>query len=131
MIGDTDSGFGPDTAETRDAAPVAGPILRKRFGITSETAELGRDKTRAAFDRVSAELQPSGYLVGDRFTVADLTAASLLMPIVRPPEAEYLPEGEYPEGAERWRDSVSSHPAFGWVKNIYRRHRGASAEIAG
>jgi glutathione S-transferase len=112
-------------------APAAAPILRKRFGITSETAELGRQKTRAALDRVSAELQPSGYLVGDRFTVADLTAAALLMPIVRPREAEYLPDGEYPEGVERWRESVSSHPAFAWVEGIYRRHRGASAEIPG
>ena len=33
------------------------------------------------------ELGPSGYLVGDRFTVADLTAASLLYPVVRRPSS--------------------------------------------
>ena len=113
----------------KTAAPAAAPVLRMRYGITPETAELGRRKTLAAFDRVSSELQPSGYLVGDRFTVADLTAASLLMPIVWPPEAEYLPAGPFPEAIVRWHESVSSHPAFEWARDIYRRHRGASAEI--
>jgi glutathione S-transferase len=113
----------------RATATAAAPVLRLRFGIKPDTAALGREKTEAALDRVTAELQPSGYLVGDRFTVADLTAAALLMPIVRPAEAEYLPSGPYPEAVEEWRDSVSLHQAFGWVEDIYRRHRGASAEI--
>jgi glutathione S-transferase len=115
----------------KSTAAAAAPVLRMRFGIKPETAELGRAKTIAALDRVEAELHPSGYLVGDRFTVADLTAASLLMPIVRPAESEYLASEMYPEPIERWRDSVSSHPGFGWVQEMFRRHRGASAEIAG
>jgi glutathione S-transferase len=114
----------------RTTAPAAAPILRMRFGIKTDTAELGRKKTLAALDRVNAELQPSGYLVGDRFSVADLTAASLLMPIVWPDEAEYLPSGPFPDAVHAWRDSVSSHPAFEWVGDMYRRHRGASAEVA-
>jgi glutathione S-transferase len=115
----------------RASAPVAGPVLRMRYGINPETAALGRDKTRAALDRVAAELGQGGYLVGDGFTVADLTAAALLMPIVRPPEAEYLPAGPYPEAIDEWRESLSSHPGFQWVEQMYRRHRGASAEIRG
>jgi glutathione S-transferase len=114
----------------RTTAPAAGPIIRLRYGIKPDTAELGRRKTQAALDRVSAELQPSGYLVGDRFSVADLTAAALLMPIVWPEEAEYLPRGPFPEGVHRWRESVSEHPAFGWVRDMYSRHRGSSAEVA-
>jgi glutathione S-transferase len=114
----------------RTTAPAAGPILRKRYGIKPDTAELGRQKTQAALDRVSAELQPSGYLVGDRFTIADLTAAALLMPIVWPEEAEYLPRGPFPPAVYRWRDSVSDHPAFAWAGDIYRKHRGSSAEVA-
>jgi glutathione S-transferase len=115
----------------RTTAPAAGPILRMRYGINPATAELGRQKTLGALDRVSAELQPSGYLVGDHFSVADLTAASLLMPIVWPKEAEYLPSGPFPEAVHAWRDSVSSHPAFEWVQLMFGRHRGASAEVAG
>jgi glutathione S-transferase len=114
----------------KTTAPAAAPILRLRYGIKPETAETGREKTRAALDRISDELQPSGYLVGDSFSVADLTAAALLMPIVWPPEAEYLPRGPFPEGVHRWRDSVSGHPAFAWVQDMYARHRGSSAEVA-
>ncbi len=113
----------------RTTAPAAAPILRLRYGIKPDTAARGREKTLAALDRVSEELQPSGYLVGDRFSVADLTAASLLMPIVWPDEAQYLPAGPFPDAVHRWRDSVSEHPAFGWVQDLYHRHRGTSAEI--
>jgi len=115
----------------RAAAPAAAPVLRLRYGIKPDTAEIGRAKTTAALDRVSSELGPSGYLVGDGFTVADLTAAALLMPLVRPPEAEYLPAGPWPAAVDEWRESESSHPAFQWVEEMYRRHRGASAEVAG
>jgi len=114
----------------RTTATAAAPILRLRYGINPDTAELGRQKTRAALDRVSAEVQPSGYLVGERFSVADLTAAALLMPIVWPEEAEYLPRGPWPEPVHRWRDSVSDHPGFDWVSDMYSRHRGSSAEVA-
>ena len=54
---------------------------------------------RAALDRLEAELQPSGYLVGERFSVADLTAAALLAPVVLPPEFPYRPPGPLPAPA--------------------------------
>jgi hypothetical protein len=56
-------------------------------------------------------------------------AAALLMPIVWPEEAEYLPRGPFPETVHRWRDSVSEHAAFAWVRDMYSRHRGTSAEV--
>jgi glutathione S-transferase len=123
------AGAGPQRVY-RATAPVAGPLLRLRYGIKPDTAARGREKTRAAFDRISAELGPSGYLVGDRFTIADLTAAALTMPIVQPPGLEYLPKGPFPDAIVRWREELSSHPAFEWATGIYRRHRGSSAEIA-
>ena len=51
-----------------------------------ERADDARTKIVAALDRIEAELGGRAYLVGDSFTVADLTAASLLYPLVRPPE---------------------------------------------
>ena len=50
----------------------------KRFGIDDESVAAAHAKLRAAGERFRAELQPSGYLVGDRFTVADLTLASIV-----------------------------------------------------
>ena len=82
------------------------------------------------YPRDEAELRPSGYLVGDRFSVADLTAAALLAPVVFPPEFPYRPPGPLPAPVARWRDSLASRPAGRWAAEMYRRHRGTSAEIA-
>jgi glutathione S-transferase len=115
----------------KGTAAVAGPITRMRYGINSETAAKGWEKTIAAIERLESEIRPSGYLVGDGFTVADLTAASLLFPLVRPPEAgEAVPRGEMPEPLVQFGAEQEGRPAFEWVQEMYRRHRGTSAAIA-
>jgi glutathione S-transferase len=114
----------------KGSAALAGPMVRKRYGINDETAARGREKTVAALDRLEAEIGPSGYLVGDAFTVADLTAAALFFPLVRPPEVELLTPVSFPEPLERFRAEHESRPGFEWVREMYRRHRGTSAEIA-
>jgi glutathione S-transferase len=112
------------------AAPLSSRITRLRYGIQPERARAARQKTGAAFDRLEGELQPTGYLVGDGFTVADLTAAALFFPLVRPPEAPYEFRGPLPDALVRFRDEMSSRPGFEWVLEMYRRHRGSSAQIA-
>ena len=113
----------------RAISPVIGAVMRKQMNITPASAEIAQRKTMEAMDRLTKELRPSGYLVGDRFTVADLTAAALLSPIVRPPEFPYKAAMPLPEPGVKVRESVSSHPAFQWTLKIYREHRGESAEV--
>jgi glutathione S-transferase len=113
----------------RAMAPLIGVIMRRQMNINPVSAEAARAKTIAAMDRLENELRPSGYLVGDRFTVADLTAAALLSPLVRPPEFPYKASIPIPEPVAKIRDSVSTHPAFRWTLQIYRQHRGESAEV--
>ena len=114
----------------RAMSPLIGVIMRRQMDINPATAELARSKTLAAMDRLEHELQPSGYLVGDRFTVADLTAAALLSPLVRPPEFPYKAAGPLPAPLVEIRHAVATHPAFRWTLDTYQRHRGDSAEIA-
>ena len=85
-------------------------------------------KVAAALDRIERELQPSGYLVGDRFSVADLTAVSLLAPLVLPPGYPFPPA---PPAAAKYRETLGARTAFRWAVEIYRRHRGVSAAVAG
>jgi glutathione S-transferase len=113
----------------KGTAALAGPLVRKRYGINDETADRGREKTVAALDRLEAEIGPSGYLVGDGFTVADLTAAALFFPLVRPPEVGHLTPAPLPEPLERFRAEHESRPGFEWVREMYRRHRGTSAAV--
>lgn len=114
----------------RAMSPLIGAVMRRQMEINPATAEVARAKTIAAMDRLERELQPSGYLVGDSFTVADLTAAALLSPLVRPPEFPYKAATPLPEPFAKIIDSLSSHPAFQWTLQTYRKHRGESAEVA-
>ncbi len=104
-----------------------------RYGVKSDRrAELAKAKILAAFDRLESELGPGDYLVGDRFTVADLTAASLFYPMVQPPEGPSLPPA--PERLERFRAPLKERPGYRWVEEMFRKHRtraGASDEVPG
>ena len=53
----------------RVAFPMISVVMRKRMRIDEAGVEVSRKKTFAALDRLERELQPSGYLVGDRFSV--------------------------------------------------------------
>ncbi len=71
----------------KTVSPVFCRVVKRRFRIRPETVEQSRERVRAAFDELEAEVGPSGYLVGESFTVADLTAASILAPIVARPSS--------------------------------------------
>jgi len=86
-------------------------------------AERGRAKVLAALDRLEAELGDGEYLVGDAFTVADLTAASLFYPLVVPPEGPMPADQPGAAGFERFREPLKERRGFRWVAEMFRRHR--------
>jgi glutathione S-transferase len=99
---------------------------RLRFGVADEgAAEIARAKIRAAFDRLEGELDANGgvYLVGDGFTVADLTAAALFYPIILPEEGPLSIELGVPAGMEEFRAPLKERPGYLWVEETFRRHR--------
>ena len=109
------------------------PLIRRRFvreiAITEESVELAWTRVRAAADRFAAELKPSGYLVGDRFGVADLTLAALLAPALAPEQFPYpQPQRGHPLFHEL-RAVLAEHGLADWAREIYARHRGVSAEV--
>ena len=103
--------------------------MNARYGIDARTAAEARTKILAAMDRIEAEVGPSGYLVGDAFTIADLTAAALATPFIRPPERQYLSPQPPPEPLRSFCEQLEARPAGRWVREIFRRHRGVSAEV--
>src|SRR5919107_5078071 len=111
--------------------PLFCQVVKRRFRIGPETVGESREKVRAAFDKLEADVGPSGYLVGESFTVADLTAASILGLIVVPPEFPYIkvPPDERTAQFRRFRDSLKDRPGFKWVEDMYARHRGTSAAV--
>lgn len=106
-----------------------GPLVRQGlfsyYGVEEDSARRARELIFAGFDRIEAERAGSEYLVGDRFSVADLTAAGLAGPLLLPPEFPWQPRGELPPVLVRMREEFEQHPAAEWIRGIYARHRQA------
>jgi glutathione S-transferase len=112
--------------------PVVERAVRRKYTVNPESVARSREIVVAAMDRIERERGPSGYLVGDFFSVADLTAAAIFSVLVRPPEFPYhqVDPARDPEDLKRWREGLVDHPAFEYVLQMYARHRGTTAEVA-
>ena len=114
--------FGPAVAA---GGRFGSTYVQLRFRVADdEAAAQARTKVLAALDRVETELDASDgdYLVGDAFSVADLTAASLLYPIVNPPEGPSI-FGPPPPQLEQFFAPLRERPGGRWIAEMFRRHR--------
>jgi glutathione S-transferase len=115
--------------------PMLAFAVRRMLGVTDARAARALEKVRATFDEVDRLLLDGRrYLVGDAFTFADVTFASLGALVVLPPE--------YPGGRLRGRrlaidelDAASraeverfrQRPAGQLILRLYREERAARA----
>jgi glutathione S-transferase len=107
----------------RIAGPFATWFLKTRYGVGDpDAAALARERVEAGFDRIESELGDGEYLVGDRFSVADLTAAAIYYPFVMPPEGPQILI-DMPPAFEEYRDSFRERPAYSWIGEMFARHR--------
>jgi glutathione S-transferase len=132
---------GPDAAiEMVGATGATGLVLRagfpvmKRFiggsyGVAAERAAGSPELVRGVWDQLEEQRGGRPFLVGDSFTIADLTAAAISHPIARPAEFEYH-YGELPPPLDGIVAELQEHPHIAWVRGIYAEHRPPSAEIA-
>jgi len=126
--------FGMQQSENQKAAFRAlFPVLKRfyiwRHDMAGERIALGRNQVDRALDRLEREIGPSGYLVGGRFSVADLAAAALFYPIAMPVEYPYTFPAVYSEAVAPLLERIEGRRARSWVREIYQRHRGSSAAI--
>src|SRR3954451_13021807 len=127
--------FAPDLHGAQlTAARAAFPAVRtgivKQFSIDDEHVAGAFATVREMGERVAAQAGPNGYLVGDRFTVADLTLAALLSPLATPPEFPYpQPQRDDPRFAPVL-EALAATGLLDWTHEMYARHRGTSAELA-
>jgi glutathione S-transferase len=109
---------------------LKGPIRRGNRIRGEQSIADGFDATLAGFDFVAKEVGPSGYLVGDRFSVADLTAAALLAPAVQVEHPAMRKPEPMPDSIRAWLDRWANHPGAAWVGDMYARHRPPSAALS-
>ena len=78
----------------RVAYPLARRVIVRSLGVTAAGAERSLQKVREVLRQVDAALEGGRrYLVGDRFSAADLTFAALAGPLLQPrnPDLTHLP----------------------------------------
>jgi len=105
------------------AFPLVRVIMKRSMNITPETGRRARERVDGLLDFLAEKTAATGYLVGDSFSIADLTGAALLGPVAlvdhpdmkqaepRPPRFSELCAG--------WAD----HPGMRWAHQIWRKHR--------
>jgi len=104
-------------------------FYRMRHKISEARLDQDHATVADALDRIEGERRGRAYLVGDTFTVADLTAAALLGPALQAPQIQYPLQVELPDYIKAYQADVLKHPAAQWALGIYAKHRGVSAEI--
>lgn len=106
--------------------PIAVQMLKRSLKIDAAGVERSRKKIEEAMSRVD-EILADGrrYLTGDRFTVADLTFASLAAPILLPDghPVQSIPIDLLPADARREVDAWRARPAGQYALRLYAQDR--------
>ena len=102
--------------------PALARGMKKRFRVPEPGEEGPLAELEAEIDFIGRQVGDSGFLAGDSFSVADLTAASLLAPVVC---AEAMPAGlpPFPPGVKELSARLRETPGGSWARSIYLEYR--------
>jgi len=64
--------------------PLLKPVIAKANGVNPENLKRAEQAVATFLDEIAEAAADTGYLVGSKFTAADLTAAALLAPLINP-----------------------------------------------
>lgn len=104
--------------------PLLRLMLRCTFDVWPKQVAASWQRVEEGLALVESHLRKtgSGYLVGDRFTLADLTAASMLAPLIGPPQSPW-PDDRVGIEPGPGREQFRARDAGRWVLAMYARHR--------
>lgn len=107
----------------RAVLPLARPMIRAGNNVWPESIERSMQITHDILDEVAQTTRATGYLVGDKFTIADLTAASLLAPIASVDHPDMKRPEPVPCSLREFLAQWQHHDGVSWVHQMYARHR--------
>lgn len=103
--------------------PILRPMIYQSYVTSTSKVEQARREFDLAMAELEQKLKSRQYLVGDQFTRADLSVASMLSWLVMPPEHPF-PWREIPDPQVlKFYDKYRDHPVSDWVLKMYRQHR--------
>lgn len=114
------------------AVPLASPLIRKGNGIAGlASVEDGLAAFVEGLDFVVERTRATGYLIGGRFSRADLAVASVLATCVDPPASPMTRPQPQAAPFAAFVGRFAGHPGAAWVRDIYRRHRAVDTDFDG
>lgn len=117
---------GVQAAIIRAGYPVMRWVFKQKLQINAKRVDVARVRIRAALDWLDAQLADDRrFLVDDAFTVADITAASLLAPLACPAQHPVYGDPAYQVGMRAALQEWQGRPAIAWVRQLYASQRGA------
>ncbi len=113
----------PVRALYRLTFPLARGMIARGNGINDKNIAQSKVIVEKALMEIEDKIATTGYIVGDNFTVADLTAAALFAPLANPQHPEMARPTPIPESVASVINSYKGYKTIGWVKKMYEAHR--------
>ncbi|MBI1422509.1 MAG: glutathione S-transferase [Gammaproteobacteria bacterium] len=100
-----------------------GRRMRAVAKINPRTAGVAMHVVDKALTTLEKQLQTQPFLVGDRFSRADLSVCALLSPLVLPERGYMKARSLTATALQDYRKAHISSPVFRWVNTIYNTYR--------
>jgi glutathione S-transferase len=110
------------------SGPLVGVAISWALGVNDASAMAALEQVNRAFDDVAHRLADGRrFVLGDRFTAADLTFGALSAPMLLPGAygSPLPPLQAMPDAAARHISRLRSHPAGVFADRLYREERWA------
>lgn len=101
--------------------PKMRSVMRKLMDINKVTAAQSRQTIVVALERLNDAVADQPFLVGDRFSRADLTAAALLAPLFMPEQYGLTWPAALPEPLKTEVEAML--PQLEWAQGLYQQYR--------
>ena len=103
--------------------PLTRALMTKAMNITPENGRRARERVTVILDYLAEKSAATGYLVGNDFTVADLTGAALLGPVALVDHPDMRQAEPAPRAVTELCEQWAAHPGMLWAKSIWTKHR--------